>query len=234
MAAPRRTASTASQTEAGSRSAGLARPVSLPMKLLREQPIRTGIARLGEAARAGNQFQLLRDASCRSRSRDRGQCARASRRPLRRPPRGRAGTPGCPRQHRHRPGQRRCSSGRPRRCIRITSASFAATSGSIASSSRKAEMSFTIRAPASSAARATEARRVSTEIVRPCRASPSTTGRMRCSSSCGETWAATLAASTHPRYRRCRHPRRQNAGHRRWPAPGRGVHRRPKRNQASH
>ena len=42
IAAPRRAASTASHTEAGSRSRGSAIPVSLPMKLLRDAPIRTG------------------------------------------------------------------------------------------------------------------------------------------------------------------------------------------------
>ena len=44
--------------------------------------------------------------------------------------------------------------------------------------------------------------------------------------------AASPAASTRRRHRRCRRPPKRNAGHRRWPAPGRGVHRRRKRNPA--
>ena len=80
---------------------------------------------------------------------------------------------------------RSVSSGRPRRCISTRRRARRPAAAS-PRSSRSADTSLTMRAPASRPARATEARRVSIETTTSCRARPSTTGRMRRSSSSGD------------------------------------------------
>src|SRR3954447_17658607 len=75
-------------------------------------------------------------------------------------------------------------------CMRQHQAPAPATRPAIAGSSRNAQTSFTIRAPAWSAASATAALRVSIDTVAPPAASRSTTGTTRSSSSAASTGAA--------------------------------------------
>ncbi len=80
--------------------------------------------------------------------------------------------------------------GSPAMCMRTTPAPRSATSPAISGSPRRAVTSLTIVAPASSAASATGAFEVSTEISAPTPASPATTGSTRRSSSSTATSAA--------------------------------------------
>src|SRR6478735_1153750 len=71
----------------------------------------------------------------------------------------------------------------PRQCIAMKGSRLAATQGTISGSARPPETSLTMAAPASTAARATEARIVSTETTAPSAASAVTSGTTRRSSS---------------------------------------------------
>src|SRR6478752_7000600 len=71
----------------------------------------------------------------------------------------------------------------PRQCMAMKGSRSAATQGTISGSARPPETSLTMEAPASTAARATEARIVSTDTTAPSAASAVTTGTTRRSSS---------------------------------------------------
>src|SRR6478672_6091820 len=71
----------------------------------------------------------------------------------------------------------------PRQCIAMKGSRLAATQGTISGSARPPETSLTMEAPASTAARATEARIVSMDTTAPSAASAVTTGTTRRSSS---------------------------------------------------
>ena len=81
------------------------------------------------------------------------------------------------------------SAGVPRMCISTTGQPRAATSGAARGSCARADTSFTMVAPASSAAAIVAAWRVSTETRSPAAARPRITGTMRLRSSAGEVGA---------------------------------------------